>query len=79
MKNLDQVVRRAIRAAPCTMRALAREAGVSHVTLHRILTGHEHASRRVSAKVASALRRWAAGCEAEATAIENQLKQKEDL
>ena len=67
--TLDTVVRRAIRRAPCSIRALAREAGVSHAMLAAIVTGHERATPRVSRKVARALDRWAARCAKDATAV----------
>jgi lambda repressor-like predicted transcriptional regulator len=67
--TLDAVVRRAIRRAPCSIRALAREAEVSHVMLAGILTGRERATERVARKVARALETWAARCGGEAAAI----------
>ncbi len=66
---LDTVVRRGIRRAPCTIRALARDAGVSHVMLQGIVTGRERASERVALSVARALEKWAAQCIDEAAAI----------
>lgn len=67
--TLDVVVRRAIRRAPCTIRALARTAGVSHVMLQGIVTGRERATLRVARKVARALEVWAARSAAEAAAV----------
>jgi len=67
--TLDTVVRRAIRRAPCTTRALARTAGVSHVMLQGIVKGRERATRRVALKVERALEQWAARCAHEAAAI----------
>jgi transcriptional regulator with XRE-family HTH domain len=67
--TLDSVLRRAIRRAPCTIRALARAAGVSHVMLAQIVAGREHATVRVALKVARALERWAARCGGEAAAV----------
>ena len=67
--TLDAVIRRAIRRAPCSIRALARTAGVSHAMLAAIVTGQERATRRVALKVARALERWAARCASEAAAI----------
>ena len=66
---IDAVLRRAIRRAPCSIRALARTAGVSHVMLATIVTGHERATPRVALKVARALETWAARCGGEAAAI----------
>ena len=67
--TLDTVVRRAIRRAPCSIRALARTAGVSHVVLAEIVNGRERATRRVALKVARALETWAARCAGEAVAV----------
>ncbi len=67
--TLDTVIARAIRRAPCSIRALAREAEVSHAMLAAIVTGHERATRRVALKVARALETWAARCAGEAAAI----------
>ncbi len=67
--TLDAVLRRAIRRAPCSIRALARTAGVSHVMLQGIVTGRKRATQRVALKVARALETWAARCGGEAAAI----------
>ena len=67
--TLDTVVRRGIRRAPCSIRALARTAGVSHVLLQGIVTSRERATERVALKVARALETWAARCADEAAAI----------
>jgi hypothetical protein len=72
--TLDAVVRRAIRRAPCSIRALARTAGVSHVVLAEIVNGRERATRRVALKVARALETWAARCAGEAAAIRAAVK-----
>jgi transcriptional regulator with XRE-family HTH domain len=67
--TLDAVLRRAIRRAPCSIRALAREAGVSHSMLAAIVTGRERATPRVALKLAGALERWAARCAKDAAAV----------
>jgi hypothetical protein len=72
--TLDTVVRRAIRRAPCTIRALARTAGVSHVMLQGIVRGRERGTPRVALKVARALERWAGCCASEAAAIRAVVK-----
>jgi hypothetical protein len=80
--TLDAVVRRAIRRAPCSIRALARTAGVSHAMLAAVVTGRERATRRVALKVARALEQWAARCAGEAAAIRAAVggrSTKEDL
>jgi hypothetical protein len=67
--TLDAVVRRAIRRAPCTIRSLARTAGVSHVMLQGIVAGRERASVRVALRVARALERWAVRSSTEAARV----------
>lgn len=51
---------RAMKKSPGTLRALAREAGVSVAVLSRILTGQRPATARVALAVARALDRCAA-------------------
>ena len=72
--TLDAVLRRAIQQAPCTIRALARTAGVSHVMLAGIATGREHATPRVALKVARALEQWSARCSAQAARVRAAVK-----
>jgi lambda repressor-like predicted transcriptional regulator len=67
--TLDTVLRRAIRRAPCTIRALARQAGVSHAVLAAIVTGEERATPRVAQLVARALERWGTRCHSEAARV----------
>jgi hypothetical protein len=67
--TLDTVFRRSIRRAPCSIRALARAAGVSHGLLPAILAGRERATPRVALLVAQALERWAMQCSTEAARI----------
>lgn len=57
--TLHAVVRQAIADAPRSLRALARAAGVSHVTLLRIRDGDEPVSARVATKLARVLDAWA--------------------
>jgi transcriptional regulator with XRE-family HTH domain len=57
--TLQDAVRQAIADAPRSLRALARAAGVSHVTLLRIRDGDEPVSARVAAKLARVLAAWA--------------------
>lgn len=59
--TLQAVVRQAITEAPDSLRALARAAGVSHVTLLRIRQGREPVSARVAGKLAEVLAAWAKG------------------
>ena len=72
--TIDPALRRAIRRAPCTVRALARAAGVSHAMLFGIMTGRERATPRVALKVAKALEQWGARCIDEAAAIRAAVK-----
>ncbi len=72
--TLDATLRRAIRGAPCTMRALARTAGVSHVMLVGIVAGRERATLRVAMKIAKALETWAGRCAREAAAVRRAVK-----
>lgn len=67
--NLDAVVRQAIRRAPCSVRALAREAGVSHVLLAEIVAGRKRVTPRVAMLVARALERWGERCYKDAAKV----------
>jgi hypothetical protein len=68
---LTSVVRRALRDAPCSTRALAAEAGVPHSTLVRISAGSRNATPAVAAALVKAFRTWAGRCEGLAEAIHN--------
>jgi hypothetical protein len=57
--TLTALVRRALREAPCSLRALAREADVPHSTLVRIRGGSLNASPEVADALVKALERWA--------------------
>lgn len=67
--TLDTVLRRAIREAPCTMRALARASGVSHAMLAAVVSGKERGTVRVALKVAAALEEWAEQCATDAAML----------
>jgi hypothetical protein len=56
------------------MRALAREAGVSHSLLAAIVVGRERATPRVALLVARALDRWAARCANDAAAVRSAVR-----
>ncbi len=73
--TLTEIVARAIADAPCSLRALAREAGVPHSTLIRIVNGERDATPAVARAVAEALRRWSDQCAASAAGIERRLRQ----
>ena len=55
-------MRRAIELAPCSVRALAKQAGVPHVTLVWIRQGKRKATAAVAGKVGAALRKWGNKC-----------------
>lgn len=67
-------VRQALRHAPCSTRALAKEAGVPHSTLVRIVAGSRNATAAVGRKVARALYLWAERCEGLANAVAEAAK-----
>ena len=67
--TLETVLRHAIRRAPCTIRALARAAGVSHTMLAAIEKGKERATPRVALEVARALETWGTRCHSEAAKV----------
>lgn len=69
--SLASVVRKAIRANPASMRALAREAGISHALLLRILTNERAVTRDVAERLAAALDRWGSDCTQAADSIRN--------
>jgi hypothetical protein len=77
--TLDTVLRRAIRRAPCSIRALARKAGVSNVMLQGIVTGRERATPRVARLVARALEGWATQCGTEAACVRTALKGRSQM
>lgn len=62
MDRLTDAVVRALGAAPCSLRALARTARVSHVQLLHLTQGKRRATPAVAAKVAAALDAWSADC-----------------
>ena len=61
--NLAGEVRAAIAAAPCSMRSLARAAGISHNSLARLRQGTLAATPTIAVKLAEALELWGAGCQ----------------
>jgi hypothetical protein len=79
--TLQDVVRQAITSAPRSLRALAKAAGLSHVTLLRIRQGREPVSKRVAVTLARVLDAWAAEeranaktCDRSATRIRTTLQ-----
>ena len=77
MMPLTVAVRRAIRRAPGSMRALARTAGVSHAMLAAIVAGKEKVTLRVARLVAQALEEWSVQCAGDAAAIRAALDESE--
>ena len=61
-KDLTNAVARAIERAPCSLRALANEAGLAPSTLSRIRSGKRSATPEVARAVAEALDRWGERC-----------------
>ena len=73
MDALSRAVARALADAPSSLRALARAAGVSHVTLLQVRQGTLPASPTVAAKVARALTGWGTKCQRAASRITRTL------
>ena len=67
--DVTDAVRKAIDAAPCSMRQLAEAAGVDHAALVRIRSGERTATRDVAVRVAAALETWAGDCRESARTI----------
>ena len=74
MDRLTNTAQAAINAAPCSLRALAKETGVSHVLLIKIRDGNARATQDVSRALAAALDRWAATCGGAAGKLRRALK-----
>ena len=74
MNRLTTTVRKAVERAPCSIRALAKAAGVPHVTLAHIIHGRREATEDVARKVARALDGWAKKCSRSAADIRRHLK-----
>lgn len=61
-KNLSNRLREAIELAPCSVRSLAKAAGVSPAILQHIRSGLRAATPDVAERVAAALEHWGARC-----------------
>lgn len=61
--NLAGEIRAALAAAPCSLRALARAANVSHTVLVQLRRGTFLATPTIAVKLADALEFWGAACE----------------
>jgi hypothetical protein len=64
------VLRRVLRGCPGSMRALAREAGVSHGLLMAVRGGERRLTAATRGAVVQALRRWSGTCAALADELE---------
>ncbi len=73
-KRITTQVRRAIDAAPCSLRELARDAGVPHSTLVRIRSGEREATVDVAQRLARALRAWGTRCLTLADSVERAVE-----
>jgi ribosome-binding protein aMBF1 (putative translation factor) len=73
--NLTRATLRAVERAPCSTRALAKAAGISHGLLHRIQRGDYHVTPDVAERLATALEAWGATCVAAARAIRAAARQ----
>lgn len=62
MEELRLAVLHAIDTAPCSERALARAAGVSHTLLQQIRAGERSATGDVALAIAAALEEMGADC-----------------
>ncbi len=76
MDEVTDAVRKAIDAAPCSMRRLAEAAGVDHAALVRIRSGERTATRDVAVRVAAALEAWASDCRESARTIRQAAKRR---
>lgn len=68
--DTQDTLRRILRVAPGSIRALARESGVSEALLRAVRDGDRRLTREARDAVADALRTWAARCEGLADALE---------
>ena len=74
---LTRQVQRAIKAAPCSIRALAREAGVPQSTLVRIQSGERETTLAVATSIERALTNWGRDCTKAATTLRRTIDRKE--
>lgn len=74
MDPVTQAAKAAVQAAPCSLRALARETGVSHVLLIKIRDGDVRATEEVAKALAAALDRWGQQCQDAADGLRRALK-----
>ena len=73
-RQLSRRVRAAIKAAPCSIRELAKQAGIPHSTLVRIAREERMATADVAERVGKALAVWGNLCFKEAERLQNAAK-----
>jgi hypothetical protein len=78
MDALRSALIRAVDSAPCTIRALAREAGVDHKLLTAIRDGRRSCTTATADKVASALERWGDLCQGAAHELRTAREASDD-
>ena len=66
-------VQTALQAAPCSLRALARAAGIDHADLVRVRAGDRPATVALARAVMGALARWGDDCRDAARGIRHTL------
>ena len=69
--QLTRRVRAALRAAPCSIRELAKQAGIPHSTLVRIAREERLATVDVAERIGKALAVWGNRCLREAKRVQN--------
>ena len=74
---LTRQVQRAINAAPCSIRALAREAGVAQSILVRVQSGEREATLAVATSIERALSNWGRDCTKAATTLRRAINRTE--
>lgn len=67
--DLTRVVLRAVESAPCSTRALAKAAGISHGLIHHIQRGEIHVTPEIAGRIAKALEQWGTACTAAARKV----------
>ena len=73
-EQLTRRVRAALRAAPCSIRELAKHAGIPHSTLVRIAREERLATVVVAERVGKALAEWGKRCLREAQRVQNAVE-----
>lgn len=79
MERLASALVRALEEAPLSLRAIAREAGLSHSTLVLIAKGKMKPTPKVARAVSVALLQLGGRCVAAADRIERELRQAEKM